>query len=44
MRRAAATTGDIRHESIAYMGLSVLALALILFFPPIATWLPGLLR
>jgi TRAP-type mannitol/chloroaromatic compound transport system permease large subunit len=36
--------GDVWKASIAYMGLSILALALILTFPPIATWLPGLLR
>jgi tripartite ATP-independent transporter DctM subunit len=39
-----ASMGDVWKASIAYMGLSILALALILTFPPIATWLPGLLR
>jgi TRAP-type mannitol/chloroaromatic compound transport system permease large subunit len=36
--------GDIWRASIAYMILSTIALALILIFPPIATWLPRLLR
>ena len=39
-----ASMGDVWKASIAYMCLSILALALILIFPPIATWLPGLLR
>jgi tripartite ATP-independent transporter DctM subunit len=39
-----ASMGDIWRASIAYMILSTIALALILIFPPIATWLPRLLR
>ena len=39
-----ASMGDVWKASIAYMSLSILALTLILIFPPIATWLPGLLR
>jgi tripartite ATP-independent transporter DctM subunit len=39
-----ASMGDVWKASVAYMGLSILALALILAFPPIATWLPGLMR
>jgi tripartite ATP-independent transporter DctM subunit len=39
-----ASMGDVWRASIAYMILSTIALALILVFPPIATWLPGLLR
>jgi TRAP-type C4-dicarboxylate transport system permease large subunit len=35
---------DVWKASIAYMILSTIALTLILVFPPIATWLPGLLR
>lgn len=39
-----ASMGDVWKASVAYMGLSILTLALILAFPPIATWLPGLLH
>ena len=39
-----ASMGDVWKASVAYMGLSVFALSLILAFPPIATWLPGLVR
>ena len=39
-----ASMGDVWKASVAYMGLSILALPLILMFPPIATWLPGLMR
>jgi tripartite ATP-independent transporter DctM subunit len=39
-----ASMGDVWKASIAYMGLSIIALTLILIFPAIATWLPGLLR
>jgi TRAP-type C4-dicarboxylate transport system permease large subunit len=39
-----ASVGDGWKASTACMGLSVVALALILAFPPIATWLQGLLR
>jgi TRAP-type C4-dicarboxylate transport system permease large subunit len=39
-----ATMGDVWKASVAYMALSMLALSLILIFPPIATWLPGLVR
>ena len=39
-----ASMGDVWKASVAYMCLSVLALTLILIFPPIATWLPGLMR
>jgi tripartite ATP-independent transporter DctM subunit len=39
-----ASMGDVWKASIAYMGLSILALALIFVFPPIATWLPAFLH
>ena len=39
-----ASMGDVWKASVAYMCLSILALTLILIFPPIATWLPGLMR
>jgi tripartite ATP-independent transporter DctM subunit len=39
-----ASMGDVWKASIAYMALSTLALALIFLFPPIATWLPALVR
>jgi tripartite ATP-independent transporter DctM subunit len=39
-----ASMGDVWKASIAYMILSTIALTVILVFPPIATWLPGLLR
>ncbi len=39
-----ASMGDVWKASVAYMGLSIIALALILVFPPLATWLPGLVR
>jgi hypothetical protein len=35
---------DVWKASVAYMALSTLALALIMMFPPIAVWLPGLFR
>jgi tripartite ATP-independent transporter DctM subunit len=39
-----ASMGDVWKASIAYMGLSILALALIFVFPPVATWLPAFLH
>ena len=36
--------GEIYKAGGIYSGLSVLALVLILVFPPIAMWLPGLMR
>jgi tripartite ATP-independent transporter DctM subunit len=39
-----ASMGDVWKASVAYMSLSILALILIMGFPPIATWLPSLFR
>ncbi|MFN0299477.1 MAG: TRAP transporter large permease subunit [Burkholderiales bacterium] len=39
-----ASMSDVWKASIAYMLLSTLALALIFLFPPIATWLPSVMR
>jgi tripartite ATP-independent transporter DctM subunit len=39
-----ASMGDVWKASVAYMALSILALVLIMVFPPIATWLPSLFR
>jgi tripartite ATP-independent transporter DctM subunit len=39
-----ASMGDVWKASVAYMALSILALTLIMIFPPIATWLPSLFR
>ena len=39
-----ASMSDVWKASIAYMLLSTLALALIFMFPPIATWLPSVMR
>jgi tripartite ATP-independent transporter DctM subunit len=39
-----ASIGEIYKSGAIYSGLSVLAMALILVFPPIAMWLPGLMR
>jgi tripartite ATP-independent transporter DctM subunit len=39
-----ASMGDVWKASVAYMALSVLALAMIMIFPPIATWLPSVFR
>jgi tripartite ATP-independent transporter DctM subunit len=39
-----ASMGDVWRASVAYMGLSTLALAMIIAFPGIALWLPALMR
>ena len=39
-----ASMGDVWKASIAYMVISTLVLAIIFVFPPLATWLPGLMR
>jgi tripartite ATP-independent transporter DctM subunit len=36
--------GDVWKASVAYMALSILALTMIMIFPPIATWLPSVFR
>jgi TRAP-type mannitol/chloroaromatic compound transport system permease large subunit len=37
-------TGDIYRGVIPFVGLQLLLLGLLLTFPPLATWLPGVLR
>jgi tripartite ATP-independent transporter DctM subunit len=39
-----ASMGDVWRASIAYMGMSMLVLAIIIIVPEIATWLPRALR
>lgn len=39
-----ATMIDVWRASVAYMGLSTIAIALIVAFPQIATWLPQVVR
>ena len=39
-----ASMGDVWKASIAYMGLSIIAMAVIIIYPPIATWLPSVMR
>jgi TRAP-type C4-dicarboxylate transport system permease large subunit len=36
--------GDVWKASVAYMALSIVALTMIMIFPPIATWLPSVFR
>ena len=37
------TMGQVNRAALPYMGWQLLVVALILVFPPIATWLPGLM-
>lgn len=39
-----ATMMDVWKSSIAYMAMSIFAMAIIFVFPPLATWLPGVVR
>jgi len=39
-----ATMGDVWRASLPYMLLGVIAMALVVTFPGLATWLPGLMR
>ena len=39
-----ATMMDVWKSSIAYMAMSLFAMAIIFVFPPLATWLPGVVR
>ena len=38
------TMGDIYRAALPFCGLSLVAMALIMAFPPLALWLPGLMR
>jgi TRAP-type mannitol/chloroaromatic compound transport system permease large subunit len=36
--------GHIFHAVIPYVFMSILVLAAVFLFPPIATWLPGIIK
>lgn len=38
------TMGDIYRAALPFCGLSLISMALIMAFPPLALWLPGLMR
>jgi len=38
------TMGDIYRAALPFCGLSLVAMALIMAFPALALWLPGLMR
>ena len=38
------TLGAIYRGVIPFVFINIIALALVMLFPPIATWLPGLMR
>jgi tripartite ATP-independent transporter DctM subunit len=38
------TMNDVVRSALPFVGMELLAMALVVVFPPIATWLPGLMR
>jgi tripartite ATP-independent transporter DctM subunit len=38
------TMGDVYKAVLPFVGLQIIAMALIMFFPPIALWLPGVMQ
>ena len=38
------TMGDVYKAALPFIGLQIIAMALIMFFPPIALWLPGVMQ
>ena len=38
------TMGDVYKAALPFIGLQIIATALIMFFPPIALWLPGVMQ
>ena len=38
------TLGDIYRGIVPFIAVNIVALALVMAFPPLATWLPGLMH